>query len=126
MSRDPLRLGDYLGHILEAISQIQNYCEDLDEVTFLKNRMIQDAVIRNFEIIGEASKNVERVAPEFVVAHPDLPLAFAYDMRNLLAYGYYKVDVAVVWKTNERDLPYLQHQVTLAIRNLRVRVLAEF
>ena len=49
MIRDPLRLGDYLGHILEAISQIQNYCEDIDEVTFLKNRMIQDAVIRNFE-----------------------------------------------------------------------------
>jgi uncharacterized protein with HEPN domain len=118
MSRDPLRLGDYLGHILEAISQIQNYCEDIDEVTFLKNRMIQDAVIRNFEIIGEASKNVERVAPEFVSAHPDLPLAFAYDMRNLLAHGYYKVDVAVVWKTIERDLPYLQQQVTLAMRNL--------
>ena len=118
MSRDPLRLGDYLGHILEAISQIQNYCEDLDEVTFLKNRMIQDAVIRNFEIIGEASKNVERVAPEFVAAHPDLPLAFAYDMRNLLAHGYYKVDVAVVWKTIERDLPFLQQQVTMAMRNL--------
>ena len=118
MSRDPLRLGDYLGHILDAISQIQNYCEDLDEVTFLKNRMIQDAVIRNFEIIGEASKNVERVAPEFVAAHPDLPLAFAYDMRNLLAHGYYKVDVAVVWKTIERDLPFLQQQVTMAIRNL--------
>ena len=118
MSRDPLRLGDYLGHILDAISQIQNYCEDLDEVTFLKNRMIQDAVIRNFEIIGEASKNVERVAPEFVAAHPELPLAFAYDMRNLLAHGYYKVDVAVVWKTIERDLPYLQQQVTMAMRNL--------
>ena len=118
MSRDPLRLSDYLGHILEAISQIQNYCEDLDEVTFLKNRMIQDAVIRNFEIIGEASKNVERVAPEFVAAHPELPLAFAYDMRNLLAHGYYKVDVAVVWKTIERDLPFLQQQVTMAIRNL--------
>ena len=118
MSRDPLRLGDYLGHILEAISQIQNYCEDIDEVTFQKNRMIQDAVIRNFEIIGEASKNVERVAPEFVAAHPDLPLAFAYDMRNLLAHGYYKVDVAVVWKTIERDLPYLQQQVTMAMRNL--------
>jgi uncharacterized protein with HEPN domain len=118
MSRDPLRLGDYLGHILEAISQIQNYCEDIDEVTFLKNRMIQDAVIRNFEIIGEASKNVERVAPEFVAAHPDLPLAFAYDMRNLLAHGYYKVDVAVVWKTIERDLPYLHQQVTMAMRNL--------
>ena len=118
MSRDPLRLGDYLGHILEAISQIQSYCEDIDEVSFITNRMIQDAVIRNFEIIGEASKNVERVAPEFVAAHPDLPLAFAYDMRNLLAHGYYKVDVGVVWKTIERDLPYLQQQVTIALRNL--------
>ena len=118
MSRDPLRLRDYLGHILEAISQIQSYCEDIDEVSFLTNRMIQDAVIRNFEIIGEASKNVERVAPEFVAAHPDLPLAFAYDMRNLLAHGYYKVDVSVVWKTIERDLPHLKQQVTTAMRKL--------
>ena len=118
MSRDPLRLRDYLGHILEAISQIQSYCEDIDEVSFLTNRMIQDAVIRNFEVIGEASKNVERVAPEFVAAHPDLPLAFAYDMRNLLALGYYKVDVSVVWKTIERDLPHLQQQVTTAMRKL--------
>ena len=118
MSHDPLRLRDYLGHILEAISQIHKYCEDIDEVSFLANRMIQDAVIRNFEIIGEASKNIERVAPEFVAAHPELPLAFAYDMRNLLAHGYYKVDVTVVWKTIEKDLPYLQQQVTIAIRNL--------
>ena len=118
MSRDPLRLADYLGHILEAISQIQNYCEDIDEVSFLENRLIQDAVIRNFEVIGEASKNIERVAPEFVAAHPELPLAFAYDMRNLLAHGYYKVDVTVVWKTIERDLPYLQEQVTQAVRDL--------
>jgi len=115
---DPLRLGDYLGHILDAIKQIQNYCEDIDEVTFHSNRLIQDAVIRNFEIIGEASKNVERVAPEFVAAHPELPLAFAYDMRNLLAHGYYKVDVNVVWKTIERDLPYLQKQVIQAMLDL--------
>jgi len=118
MSRDPLRLADYLGHILEAISQIQNYCEDIDEVSFLENRMIQDAVIHNFEIIGEASKNIERVAPEVVAAHPELPLAFAYDMRNLVAQGYYKVDVTVVWKTIERDLPYLKDQVTQAMRDL--------
>ncbi len=47
-------------------------------------------------IIGVASKNIERVAPELVAAHPELPLAFAYDMRNLLSHGYYKVDVTVV------------------------------
>ena len=118
MSRDPLRLRDYLGHILEAIDRIQEYLEDMDEIGFLANRMAQDAVIRNFEIIGEASRNIERVAPEFVAAHPELPLSFAYDMRNILAHGYYKVDLGVVWKTVERDLPYLQEQVSLAVKAL--------
>ena len=54
----------------------------------------------------------------FADAHPELPLAFAYDMRNLLAHGYYKVDVNVVWKTIERDLPYLQKQVIQAVSDL--------
>ena len=115
MSQDPLRLRDYLGHILEAIDRIHEYLEDIDEVGFLSNRLVQDAVIRNFEIIGEASRNIERVAPDFVAAHPELPLSFAYDMRNILAHGYYKVDLALVWKTIERDLPMLQAQVALAL-----------
>jgi uncharacterized protein with HEPN domain len=118
MSRYPLRLNDYLGHILEAVSRIHEYLEDVDEVGFLSNHLVQDAVIRNFEIIGEASKNIERVAPEFVAAHPELPLSFAYDMRNILAHGYYKVDLGVVWKTIERDLPYLKEQVSLAVKAL--------
>lgn len=114
MSRDPLRLHDYIDHILEAIGRIQNYCTALNETGFMSSPLIQDAVIRNFEIIGEASRNIERVAPDFVAAHPELPLSFAYDMRNVLAHGYYKVDLAVVWKTIEKDLPYLQKQVALA------------
>lgn len=118
MSRDLLRLPDYLEHILDAIGRIQSYCEGIDEATFLSSSLIQDAVIRNFEIIGEASRNIERVDPVFVAAHPELPLSFAYDMRNLLAHGYYKVDVAVVWKTIERDLPYLQNQVSMALKHL--------
>jgi len=64
MSRDPLRTADYLGHILEAIARIQKYCDDLDEEAFLSSDLVQDAVVRNFEIIGEASRNIERVAPD--------------------------------------------------------------
>ena len=118
MSRHPLRLIDYLGHIVEAIDRINKYCQDLDEPSFLSNEMVQDAVVRNFEIIGEASKNVERVAPDFISTHQELPFAFAYDMRNVLAHGYYKVDLGVVWKTIEKDLPYLREQVALAIKDL--------
>jgi uncharacterized protein with HEPN domain len=118
MSQDRLRLGDYLEHILQAIDRIQEYCNDMDEVSFLSNNLVQDAVVRNFEIMGEASRNVERVAPDFVAAHPELPLAFAYDMRNILAHGYYKVDLGVVWKTVESDLPYLRDQVSAALKDL--------
>lgn len=121
MSRHPLRLSDYLEHILEAIQRIYRYCEDIDEATFLSNSLVQDAVIRNFEIIGEASRNSERVAPDFVAAHPELPLAFAYDMRNVLAHGYYKVDLSVVWKTIQRDLPHLQEQVSLALKSQQIQ-----
>jgi uncharacterized protein with HEPN domain len=111
MSRDVLRLPDYLGHILQAIERIQTYCEGLDDASFFESTLIQDAVVRNFEIIGEASRNIERVAPHFVVEHPELPLSFAYDMRNLLAHGYHKVDLVVVWKTIQTDLPNL-HKFT--------------
>ncbi len=111
MSRDPRRLAEYLEHILLAIARIARYTEDMDEVDFLRDELIQDAVIRNLEVIGEASHNIEVAFPDFVASHPDLPLAFAYEMRNALAHGYFKVDMDIVWKTIEQDLPLLQLQV---------------
>jgi uncharacterized protein with HEPN domain len=113
MSRDQQRLADYLADILEAIERIDRYTGDMDELIFLNNQLVQDAVIRNFEIIGEASNNIEKYYPEFAVAHPELPLAFAYQMRNAVAHGYFKVDYEIVWKTIHRDLPALHVQVTV-------------
>lgn len=111
MTRDQQRLADYLAHIAEAIERIDRYTEDMDEVVFLNNQLVQDAVIRNFEIIGEASKNIEKHCPEFAAAHPELPLSFAYQMRNAVAHGYFKVDLEIVWRTIHRDLPGLHGQV---------------
>jgi uncharacterized protein with HEPN domain len=82
MSRDQWRVVDYLAHILEAIERIDRYTEDMDELAFLNNQLVQDAVIRNLEIIGEASYNIETHYPVFAAAHPELPLAFAYQMRG--------------------------------------------
>ena len=77
MSRDEQRLSDYLRHILQAIERIQHYTDDIDEIGFLANTMVQDAVIRNFEVIGEASHNIEAQFPDFAALQPELPLAFA-------------------------------------------------
>lgn len=111
MSRDQQRVVDYLAHILEAIERIDRYTEDMDELAFLNNQLVQDAVIRNFETIGEASHNIETHYPVFAAAHPELPLAFAYEMRNAISHGYFKVDFEIVWKTIQRDLPGLHAQV---------------
>lgn len=107
MSRDPGRLADYLSHIVQAIERIERYTAEMDEVGFLESDLVQDAVIRNFEIIGEASRNIERHHAEFAAAHPELPLAVAYEMRNALAHGYFKVDLGIVWRTVQKDLPHL-------------------
>jgi len=111
MKRDPQRLSDYFNHILEAIERIEEYVSDLDEIAFLGNKLVQDAVIRNFEVIGEASNNIEKRFPEFVAAHPELPLASAYQMRNAVAHGYFQVDFEILWKTIQRDLPSLHTKV---------------
>jgi uncharacterized protein with HEPN domain len=111
MTRDPQRLSDYLAHILEAIERIEEYVSDMDEMTFLASTLVPDAVIRNFEIIGEASNNIEKRFPEFVASHPELPLSSAYQMRNALAHGYFKVDFEIIWKTIHRELPRMHAQI---------------
>lgn len=118
MNLDDQRLIGFLTHIQEAIERIDHYTDDLNEVAFLANRMVQDAVVRNIEIIGEASHNIEVRFPDFAAAHPALPLAFAYQMRNVVAHGYFKVDLEIVWRTIRNDLPPLHTQVGLVLAEL--------
>ena len=120
MTREQQRLADYLAHILEAIERIDRYTELIDEPAFLNNLLVQDAVLRNLEIIGEACNNVEKHYPEFAAGHPELPLAFAYQMRNAIAHGYFKVDLQIVWRTIHRDLPGLYRQVRECAKDLGV------
>lgn len=118
MSHDQRRLADYLAHVIEAIERIQRYSEGVPKPAFLENQMVQDAVIRNFEIIGEASHNIEKHYPEFAAGHPELPLAFAYQMRNAVSHGYFKVDLDIVWTTIHSDLPGLRAQVCAVLAAL--------
>ena len=109
-SKSP-RLYDYLTHILHAISRIQSYTDSLDESEFLTDERTQDAVIRNFEVIGEAAKNIERRYPDYAQSHNNIPWRSVYEMRNALAHGYFKIDVEIVWRTIEIDLPDIESQI---------------
>jgi len=105
MSRNQQRLTYYLLHIMEAIQRIDRYTENMNEMAFLNNPLVQDAVVRNIEIIGEASHHIEKYYPNFVTAHPEIPLPFAYQMHNAVAHGYFKIDFEIVWQTLQRDIP---------------------
>ena len=113
-----LRVPDYLGHILKAIERIDRYTADMNEIAFLNNELVQDAVIRNIEIVGEASNNIQRVAPEFAAQHDDIPWLVMYTMRNRVSHGYDKVDLEIVWKTIQGDLPGLYQLVQSALAGL--------
>lgn len=106
-----LRVPDYLGHILAAIERIQRYTHGLDEAGFLSSELIQDAVIRNLEIIGEAANNIQRVDAEFAKTHSVVPWQIMYAMRNRLSHGYEAVDSGMVWQTVCNDLPHLYQLV---------------
>lgn len=117
--KNTLRLVQYLSHIVEAVERIQEYIADLkSKQEFYANRLIQDAVIRNLEIIGEASNNVDKHFPQFVKDHKDVPFIYAYEMRNALAHGYFKVDISIVWQTIQKDLPTLANSVQNLIEQL--------
>lgn len=109
-----LRVPDYLGHILEAIERIEEYVSDMNEMAFLASKLVQDAVIRNIEIIGEASNNIQRVDTVFAAQHAEIPWQIMYAMRNRVSHGYDKVDFEMVWKTICNDLPDLYKLVKAA------------
>ncbi len=84
----------------------------LSAVRFSRRRCRYDAVIRNIEIIGEASNNIQHASPEFAAQHDDIPWLVMYTMRNRVSHGYDKVDLEIVWKMIQGDLPELYTQIT--------------
>lgn len=109
--RDPQRVADYLSHILQAIDSIHDYTNGATADSYLVDRKTQDAVVRNLEVIGEASNNIVKHHAEFAGAHTAVPWRFAYEMRNALSHGYFTIDHTIVWQTIQRDLPSLREQI---------------
>jgi uncharacterized protein with HEPN domain len=112
------RLVDYLGHMLEAIERCQDSVVDMDGVAFLSDRKTQDAVIRTFEVIGEAANNIRKYHPDFVTAYPEVPFNRAVGMRNVLSHGYFSVDLEAVWSAIHADLPRLYQALRALIDSL--------
>jgi uncharacterized protein with HEPN domain len=95
----------YIEHILQAVEKILEYSKDMSKNDFSNNEMVQDAVIRNIEIIGEATK---KISDYFKASYPSIPWKLMAGMRDKLIHDYMGVDTEVIWKTMEKDIPLLK------------------
>lgn len=104
----------YLSNIQECIQNIETYTKEGEE-QFKENRMIQDAVIRNFEIMGEATK---RLGNNIKEDYPEIPWRKIAGFRDVLIHDYLRIDLEEVWLIVVEDLPELKKNITKIITNI--------
>ena len=104
----------YLLHVRDSIQHIVNYTAAGKE-NFFSDRKTQDAVVRNLEIIGEATKRVSVTLKE---AHPEIAWKPIAGMRDKLIHDYFGINLQLVWDAVVRDLPDLKRKIDLLLKDL--------
>lgn len=95
-------------HILDAVSRIEEYTKEIEYKNFMENHLVQDGVIRQIEIIGEATK---RLSDKTRDNYPDVPWKDMTGMRDKLIHDYLGVDIDAVWDTVKEDIPILKNKL---------------
>jgi len=106
MSRDDDQLR--LIHILNCINKIQRYVEDTYQEAFEQDEMMQDAIIKNLKIIGEAAT---RLSKKVKSQNTHIPWQQIEGLRHRLVHDYYQVDLTIVWNTIQNKLPQLKKEI---------------
>jgi len=107
---------DYLQDILDAIDNIEEFVGDMSFDMFVKDKKTMHAVVRNIEIIGEASKNI----PESLKAkYKELPWKKMTGMRDKLIHDYSGVDVEILWKAVKENIPPLKKSIQKILEDLK-------
>jgi uncharacterized protein with HEPN domain len=105
----------YVRHMLDAIHRIERYVRDADPSRFAKDEMLQDAVVRQLEILGEAAGRVSR---ESCSRHPAIPWPKITGLRHRLIHDYFEVDLNLVWRVVTVDLIEVTPHVEAMLRSL--------
>jgi uncharacterized protein with HEPN domain len=94
--------------ILEALRKISLYTAGMKQEEFQQDPKTIDAVVRNLEILGEATR---QLPTEFTVQYPDVPWRQIAGLRNRVVHEYFAVDLEIVWQVIRNDLPQLEAQL---------------
>ena len=97
-----------LGDVLDAIQRVESYVRGVKKQAFLENLMMQDAVMHQIGIIGEASNDI---SDEFQEKHLNLPWMQMRAIRNKIVHDYRGINLHIIWETVQNDLPALKEQV---------------
>jgi uncharacterized protein with HEPN domain len=106
----------YLRDILDSIEKIEKYINNLSYKEFSKNLMVIDAVVRNLEIIGEATKNLSK---EVKSLHSKIPWKEMAGMRNKVIHEYFGVNLKIIWKTIKERLPELKRNILKILKGIK-------
>jgi len=107
----------FILHIYDAIDKIEERAAGISKEQFLQDDVIQDSVVRQFEILGEAINNL---SDEIKEKYSQIEWNKAVGLRNALIHGYFDVDFEIVWGTIKNDLPDLKTRINEMIRDLKI------
>jgi uncharacterized protein with HEPN domain len=100
----------YLIHILECIEHIESYVKDINKETFMNSTIVQDAVLRNLQVMAEST---QRLSDNTKQAQPDIDWYRIAGFRNVLVHDYLGIDIETVWNIIEKDIAALKGAVNL-------------
>ena len=106
----------FLNHIVHSIEKIEYATQTMSYGAYSEDWIIQDAITRNIEIIGEAVSNISDATKE---KFPEVEWRNIKAMRNLLIHEYFQIDIQEVWETIQHDLPVLKQQIQKIIAALQ-------
>jgi uncharacterized protein with HEPN domain len=97
-----------LHHIIRCIDKILSYVDDVDQEAFEQNEMLQDAIIKNLEIIGEAATKISK---DLKSDTDHIQWRQIESLRHRLVHDYYQIDLVIVWNTIHNRLPLLRDDI---------------
>ncbi|MFH0947922.1 MAG: DUF86 domain-containing protein [Elusimicrobiota bacterium] len=107
----------FIEDIFESINKIEKYLEGFSYEKFSVNEMIVDAVVRNFEIIGEASNNISKEIRE---KYNNIPWKEMNGLRNMVAHEYFGVDKSIIWEIAKKDLPEVKPKIKSILEGINL------